>query len=147
MTKKKNKMPTSVNNKLNAQGGDIVFGDKVAGSKIVISDSHHVSLDYSHHSIIKNSFNDIYQKLEDNKQINSQDKEEIKNVLNNIQSEVLKTSDSDPDMFKYWLETLRKMSKDIFDVTIACLTSPATGITTVLAKIAQKVQDEYTKDN
>ena len=112
---------------------------------LLLLQENHWNLDKR--KIIKNSFNDIYRKLEDSKKINSQNKEEIKSVLDNIQSEALKTSNSDPDKFKYWLETLGKMSKDIFDVTIACLTSPATGITTMLAKIAQKIQDEYTKNN
>lgn len=66
---------------------------------------------------------------------------EITEVVQKIENESTKGSDSNPKKIERWLRNLANMAPDIADVTIATLTSPAAGIAATVRKIAQKVKE------
>jgi len=70
------------------------------------------------------------------------DKKEIKAQVTQIQAEAAKGPKANPDKLERWMRTLGEMAPDILDVITATLVSPATGIATVLKKIAAKVKAE-----
>ena len=63
-------------------------------------------------------------------------------TVQKIQQEVAKGEGANPNKVERWLRTLASMASDIFDVTVACLTSPVAGIATVIRKVAEKAEEE-----
>jgi hypothetical protein len=133
--------------------GDEVHGDKVGGDKITAGDVSGTSIAIGRGAQasvtqglggdeLAKLFAAVYQQIEARPEAPDVDKEELTDTVQKIQDEVAKGEQANPNKVERWLGNLAKMAPDILDVTVACLTSPAVGIATVIRKIAEKAKAE-----
>jgi hypothetical protein len=92
--------------------------------------------------VVDRLFEDIYRLISTRPEDPKVDKEELTEIVRKIQGEVARGEEANPHKVERWLKTLAGMADDIFEVTVACLTSPAAGIATVIRKVAQKAKEE-----
>ncbi len=85
-------------------------------------------------------FASIYREIQSRPSDPAIKKENITEVVRKIEQEATKGSKANTSNITNWLSHLAKIAPDILDVTIACLTGPATGITAVIRKIAEKAK-------
>jgi hypothetical protein len=134
--------------------GDEVRGDKVGGDKITVGDisgSSGIAIGRGAQASVTQGlssdeiaqlFAAVYQQIEARPEDPDVDKEELIETVQKIQGEVAKREEANPNRVERWLKTLAIMADDIFEVTVACLTSPAAGIATVVHKVAEKAKEE-----
>lgn len=131
-----------------------VHGDQVGGDRISvgnISDSPGVAIGRGAQVKVQSGidakeiselFLPIYQKIESRPPDPFVEKQEITDQVKRIENEVATGERAKPATVVRWLRNLATMAPDIFDVTVAALTSPAAGIYMTIRKIAQKAKDE-----
>jgi hypothetical protein len=134
--------------------GDKVLGDKVGGDKITVGDisrSTGVAIGRGAQATVTQGlggdeiarlFAEVYQQIKTRSEDPDVDKEELTETVQKIQGEVARGEEANPHKVERWLKTLAGMADDIFEVTVACLTSPAAGVATVIRKVAQKAKEE-----
>lgn len=134
--------------------GDKVMGDKVSGDKITVGDisgSAGIAIGRGAQATVTQGlgsediaklFAEIYQQIEARPEDPDVDKEELTETVQKVQEEVAKGEEANPKKVERWLRTLAGMADDIFEVTVACLTSPAAGIAAVIRKVAEKAKQE-----
>ena len=110
-------------------GGNLnVSGDFVGRDKIVIVSGDEVT----------KLFADVYRRIKARPVDPDVDREELTDTVQKIEQEVALGEQADADKVERWLRTLAPMAPDIFEVIVACLTSPAAGIAAVVRKVAEK---------
>lgn len=134
--------------------GDKVLGDKVGGDKISVGDisgSTGVAIGRGAQATVTQGlggeeiarlFAEVYQQIKARPEDPDVDKAELTDTVQKIQGEVAKGEEANPKKIERWLKALAGMADDIFEVTVACLTSPAAGVATVVRKVAQKAKAE-----
>jgi uncharacterized caspase-like protein len=134
--------------------GDKVLGDKVGGDKISVGDisgSTGVAIGRGAQATVTQGlggediatlFAEVYQQIKTRSEDPDVDKEELTETVQKIQGEVARGEEANPHKVERWLKTLAAMADDIFEVTVAGLTSPAAGVATVIRKVAQKAKEE-----
>jgi hypothetical protein len=138
--------------------GDEVRGDKVMGHKYedkittgAISNNVGVAIGRNIQLTVTQGlggdeiarmFAGIYQQIKARPEDPDVDKEEIASKVKQIEKEVAKGEGANPRKIERWLGNLAGMAEDVFDVTAACLSSPTSGIATVIRKIVKKVKTE-----
>jgi len=134
--------------------GDKVLGDKVGGDKITVGDisgGKGIAIGRGAQATVTEGlggdeiarlFAAVYQRIETRPGDPDVDKEELTETVQKIQQEVAQGEQANPSKVERWLKNLALMASDIFDVTVACLTSPVTGIATVIRKVAEKTKEE-----
>ena len=70
------------------------------------------------------------------------EKAEITETVQKIEAEAKRGDKANPGKLARWLRFLGDMAPDILDVTLACLTKPAGGITEAVRKVANQVREE-----
>ena len=114
-------------------GGDVVGRDKN------ITDH---SLSGGDLKWITESFSEIKFAIDDRPIDQAVDKSELKNVVEQIEQEVIKGDSAHPAKVERWLRYLGAMADDIFDVTVATLANPVLGVGKAVKLIAEKVREE-----
>jgi hypothetical protein len=140
---------TDKNSRGNVQAsGDIVYGDKIGGSKNIIgrvSGNARVNIgniDRSDNQDLEEKFQNIYKAIESRPEDPLVEKEEITQTVQRIEKETAKKEEAEPAKIERWLGTLAKVAPDILDIVVAVLTNPALGITTALRKIASNYREQ-----
>lgn len=124
------------------QSGDIHIGD-VNHSTMAVGPSARVQITQdSRNNQINYFFDQIYERIDSRPQDPDVDKREISETVQKIQTEVVKTDQANVTKLERWLKTLALMAPDIFEVTVATLTNPITGLGTVIRKVAEKARLE-----
>jgi hypothetical protein len=85
-------------------------------------------------------FASVYQAVQARPPEPGVNKEQITAIVREIQGEAAQGEQASPSKVETWLHRLVKMAPDIFDVTVASLTSPAAGIAAVIRKVAERVK-------
>ena len=85
-------------------------------------------------------FADVYQRIKARPTDPDVDKGELTETVRKIEQEVALGEQANADKVEQWLRTLAPMAPDIFEVIVACLTSPAAGIAAVVRKVAEKAR-------
>jgi hypothetical protein len=85
-------------------------------------------------------FDGIYRSIDKRPEDPDVDKEELIENVQRIQNETNKGEQANPNRISRWLRNLAAMAPDIFDVTVAALTSPTAGVAAVIRKVAQKAK-------
>jgi hypothetical protein len=67
------------------------------------------------------------------------DQEELVQTVESIRSEAAKGEQANPSKIERWLKGLAGVAPDIFDVTVASLTSPAAGVAAAVRTLADRV--------
>jgi hypothetical protein len=70
------------------------------------------------------------------------DKDEMKDTVKRLQAEAQKGDAANPDKVRRLLTNLAAMADDIFQVTVATLANPVSGIAKVIQLVAQKAKEE-----
>ncbi len=133
--------------------GDKVLGDKVGGDKITVGDVSGTGVAIGREARatvtqglggddIAKLFASVYRRIEARPEDPDVDKAELTETVQKIEREVSKGEQANPKKVERWLRTLALMAEDIFEVTAACLTSPAAGIATVIRKVVDKAKEE-----
>lgn len=122
------------------QAGDnsVVIGGNVSGSNIIVGNNNNVKNTTVNISVL---FDDIYRKLEQNKNIAPQEKQDIQSELKEVQQE-LEKGEPDESFLARRFRNIKRMSPDILDVAIETLKNPISGVVEVVKKVAKKVSEE-----
>jgi uncharacterized caspase-like protein len=131
----------------------IVYGDDVDGDKITVGDISGTGVAVGRDAQaaatqgmggdeIAQLFAAVYRQIEARPLDPDVDKGELAETLQKIQGEMARGEEANPNQVECWLRTLSRMAPDIFEVTVACLTSPAAGVAAVIRNVAQKAQEE-----
>jgi hypothetical protein len=124
------------------KSGDIHIGD-VNRSTMAVGPGARVNITRgSQKNQINVFFDQIYERIESRPADTDVDKQEISETVQNIQTEVVKSDRANVNKVERWLKTLALMAPDIFEVTVATLTNPITGLGTAIRKIAEKARLE-----
>ena len=133
--------------------GDKVGGDKVGGDKPALGDISGAGVAVGRgaqaavtHGLggdeIGQLFGAVYRQIETRPPDPDVDKGELAETVQKIQGEAARGDEANPNKVERWLRTLSLMAPDIFEVTVACLTSPAAGVAAVIRNVAQKARGE-----
>jgi hypothetical protein len=129
------------------QSGDITIGD-VSNSTMAVGSGAQVNITQGPElKQINILFDQIYDRIDARREDADVDKQEISETVQKIQTEVVKSDQTNVKRVEQWLKTLALMAPDIFEVTVATLTNPLTGLGTVIRKIAEKARIEYGESN
>ena len=121
---------------LRAGDNSIVIGGNVQGSNIVIGNENKVIS-----QSIKPLFREIYKKLDEEKNIKPEDKEDLRAELEEIQT-ALETSDPDETFLARRFRNLKRMAPEIAEIAIETLKNPVSGVAEVIKRIVKKAADE-----
>lgn len=91
-------------------------------------------------------FSGVYQHIESRPADPLVEKEEIRDQVKRIETEVATGEKAEPAKVERWLRNLAAMAPDILDVTLGALTSPIAGISVAIQKIAQKMRSEIPRE-
>lgn len=84
----------------------------------------------------------IEAKIEAQPGLVDEDKEDLKETVAKIETEVLKADEANPGRIEKLLNTIAVMGPDIFEVTVTTLANPLLGIGLVLKKVGDKARLE-----
>lgn len=122
--------------------GDITIGD-VSASTMAVGTGARVDITKGSHNVqIDRLFERIYEQIESRPEDGDVDKGEIVDTVQKIQIESVKSDRVNVNKVERWLKTLSLMAPDIWDVTVASLTNPISGVATVVRKVAQRARLE-----
>ncbi|MBE0670248.1 MAG: hypothetical protein IH588_06655 [Anaerolineales bacterium] len=121
---------------LSAGDNSIVIGGNVQGSNIVIGNDNKVIS-----QSIKPLFREIYRKLDEEKNIKPEDKEDLRAELQEIET-ALETPDPDETFLARRFRNLKRMAPEIAEIAIETLKNPVSGVAEVIKRIVKKAADE-----
>lgn len=91
-------------------------------------------------------FAEIYRQINARAADLSADKTELAATVQKIQQETIRGDQADPGRIAQWLRTLAEKAPQIFDLTIARLTSPAaTAVAVTIINVAKQIWEEYAR--
>jgi hypothetical protein len=106
-------------------GGDVVGRDKITTTHYGASDG----------------FKKIRELIEKRPEDPNVDKDELKDTVDKIESEVKKGEEANPAKVERWLKFLASMADDIFQVTAATLVNPGAGVAKAIQLIVKKAKE------
>jgi len=123
-----------------SRGDTITVGD-VSKSNVAVGRGARVTVSTGwSDALLEQQFQKIYERIEERPADADVDKKEISSTVESLQSEVSKGENANPNKVERWLKTLAEIAPDILDVVLAAMLSPASAISTVLRKIAEKAR-------
>ncbi|MEK6751366.1 MAG: hypothetical protein AABZ00_03790 [Chloroflexota bacterium] len=131
---------TAKNDKNGLRAGDnsIVIGGSVQGSNIVVGNNNKVS----NQSInIAPLFDEIYKKLDAKQDIKSEDKNDVRAELQEIQT-ALEEPTPDETFLARRFRNLKRMAPEIAEIAFETLKNPVGGVTEVVKRILKKAAEE-----
>lgn len=128
-------------------GGDkITVGNISSSSAVAIGQGAQATMQYGLSSNdLAMLFKKVYQQIDARPEDPNVEKAELTQTVQNIETETAKGEQANSTKIERWLRNLAAMAPDILDVTLACLTSPLTGVASALRKIAAKAKEETGK--
>jgi len=128
------------NNKDRLVAGDnsIVVGGDVHDSTIIVGSHNKVTNQTIN---ITPLFKKIYQKVEDSKSLSSQEKTDVKEELQEIQT-VLEKPNPDESFLARRFRNLKRMAPEITEIAFETLKNPIGGVAEVIKRIAKKAAEE-----
>ncbi|MBI5822574.1 MAG: hypothetical protein HZB18_00990 [Chloroflexi bacterium] len=131
---------TAKNKKNGLSAGDhsIVIGGSVQGSNIVVGNNNKVS----NQSInIAPLFEEIYKKLDAEKEIKAEEKSDLKAELQEIQT-ALEEPTPDETFLARRFRSLKRMAPEIAEIAFETLKNPVGGVAEVVKRIIKKAAEE-----
>ena len=126
------------NTTVSGGNNSIVINGNVKGGKVVSINNNTVSNQTIN---ITPLFKKIYEKVEKSKDLNSQEKTDVKEELHEIQT-VLEQPDPDETFLARRFRNLKRMAPEITEIALETLKNPIGGVTEVIKRIAQKATEE-----
>lgn len=126
------------NTTVSGGNNSIVINGNVKGGKVVSINNNTVSNQTIN---ITPLFKKIYEKVEKSKDLNPQEKTDVKEELHEIQT-VLEQPDPDETFLARRFRNLKRMAPEITEIALETLKNPIGGVTEVIKRIAQKATEE-----
>lgn len=123
---------------LSAGDNSIVIGGNVQGSNIVVGNNNNIANQTIN---IAPLFREIYKKVEASKELNPQEKTDVKEELQEIQT-VLEQPDPDETFLARRFRNLKRMAPEITEIAFETLKNPLGGVAEVIRRIAKKATEE-----
>ncbi len=123
---------------LSAGDNSIVIGGNVQGSNIVVGNNNNIANQTIN---IAPLFREIYKKVEASKELNPQEKTDVKEELQEIQT-VLEQPDPDETFLARRFRNLKRMAPEITEIAFETLKDPLGGVAEVIKRIAKKATEE-----
>jgi hypothetical protein len=133
------KKPKTNSININSSGAVNIGGDIVGRDKITRTNNVAVTFEQE----IKN-WGVQAEHIIDASSLPADEKSDAKKQVNTIQETILSDKSRNPSRIEKLINTLAIMSPDIFDIIVASLASPLTGIGLVIKKINDKAKIEVT---
>jgi hypothetical protein len=130
---------------LSVGSGAVIMGDVVGRDKITSTVTNTTGVDGLQLVALLKQFAAIKRQIETRPEDPNVDKDELKAEVKKIEEEVKKGETANVAKLERWLMTLGSMADDIFQVTVASLTSPLLGIAKSVQLVAQKAKEEKAK--
>ena len=127
---------------LSAGDNSIVIGGNVQGSNIVVGSNNRVTNQVIN---VAPLFKEIHTKVEENKALSSQEKDDVKEELQEIQT-VLEQPNPDETFLARRFRNLKRMSPEITEIAFETLKNPIGGVVEVIKRIAKKAAEEATTE-
>jgi hypothetical protein len=126
-------------------------GTSISGDQIHISDSHDSIMAVGRGARttvtqvtelpeLRREFKRIREHIQTRPDEPDLDKEELANTVEQIEAEVSKQEQANPNKVERWLKFLAMMAPDVLEVVLAALTGPIPGITAAIRKVAERVK-------
>jgi archaellum component FlaC len=131
-------MSNKKKNGLNAGNGSIVIGGNVTGSNVVQGNNNIVTNQTINLTPL---FQTIYQKVDEQPQLTSSQKEDVKAELAEVKT-ALEEKQPDENFLARKFRILRSMAPDIVDVAIETLKNPVSGVAEIIKKVANKIKED-----
>ena len=123
---------------LSAGDNSIVIGGNVQGSNIVVGNNNNIANQTIN---IAPLFREIYKKVEASKELSPQEKTDVKEELQEIQT-VLEQPDPDETFLARRFRNLKRMAPEITEIAFETLKNPLGGVAEVIRRIAKKATEE-----
>ncbi len=126
------------NSEITTGSNSVVIGGSVQGSNIVIGTSNTVT----NNSInVSPLFDEIYRKLDIQKDLSPEVKQDVKEELEEIKS-ALGESEPDETFLARRFRNIKRMAPEIVEVAFETLKNPIGGVAEVIKRIAKKAAEE-----
>ncbi len=126
------------NSEITTGSNSVVIGGSVQGSNIVIGSNNTVT----NNSVnIAPLFDEIYQKLDIQKDLSPDVRRDVKEELKEIQT-ALEGQQPDETFLARRFRNLKRMAPDIADVALETLKNPIGGVAEIIKKVAKKAAEE-----
>lgn len=119
---------------VSAGDGSVVIGGDVNQSLIVTGNYNRIN--------IHSKFQEIYEKVDENPQLSSVDKSDLKSELQAFEDEDKKGPESNEGFLAQRLRNIKRIAPDIVDVVLATIANPAAGFGMIAKKVAEKMKAE-----
>ena len=121
-----------------AGNNSIVIGGNVQDSNIIVGSHNKVTNQTIN---ITPLFKEIYQKVEDSKVLHPQEKTDVKEELQEIQT-VLEKPNPDETFLARRFRNLKRMAPEITEIAFETLKNPIGGVAEVIKRIAKRATEE-----
>ena len=135
---KKDKSSVNINGNVDTGGGDIAGRDI---NKRDVSQTHGLQAED-----VRELFTPIYELIEQKSDLSDDDKNDLKDIVEEINDEAVKGEEADEKKLGRNLRFIARMAPDILDVTLKTIANPALGLAAVAQKIASKASSEEAGD-
>jgi hypothetical protein len=126
-------------------------GTSISGDQIHISDTHDSIMAVGRGARttvtqvtelpeLKREFEHIREHIQARPDEPDLDKKELATTVEQIEAEVSKQEQANPNKVERWLKFLAMMAPDVLEVVLAALTGPIPGITAAIRKVAERVK-------
>jgi len=124
-------------------GGDRFEVGNISGSNVAIGRKAQVKVTQGlSGDELGSLFERVYQRIQSRLEDPNVDKDEINNTVQNIEKEVSKGEEANPNRLERWLKILAYMAPDILDVIVAALLNPGAAVGEVIRKVVAKARQE-----
>ena len=132
----------TTNTNINTGGGAYIGGNVnvSGGSKFVGRDDQSVTGMTA--ADIEKFFASVYQQIDAKRELEPQDKEDLKTDVQDVQDEIKAGDDANEKSLSRSLRNIKRMAPDILDVIVTTFTNPSAGVATVIRKVMQKAKAE-----
>ena len=89
---------------------------------------------------IEKFFAPIYQQIDAQRDLDPQDKEDLKSDVQDVQNEIENGDDADEKALARALRHIKRMAPDILDVIVTTFANPSAGAATVIRKVVEQAK-------
>lgn len=124
----------SIGGSVDTGGGDIAGGD-ITKRDVIQSRGLQASE-------VRELFSPIYQQIEHKESLPPEDREDLKVMVEEIETEAVKGEKADESLIGRHLRNIARMAPDILDVTLKTIANPVLGLAAMAQKIAARADVE-----
>ncbi len=125
---------------ISIQGSAVQIGGHAVGGNLTIHGNDTVNVQQSAGADIAKLFEPVYQRIQERPEDPEVEKSEITDKVKQIQAEAAKGTEASSPKIERWFDDLARMAPDVFEVALATIANPVSGLALVAKKIAEKAK-------